>query len=341
MQSVQHHGLIIQSKSDNKLRSCKKNAALSTWREFKWLSYTKMCQLTTSFQHVPTSTGFPERRLNPLRPWDPTSASSQISMSMMVSFLSKLLPQKSCHGMCYLVDVHNMMICEIVNDVNKRCVCIHNIIFVWLFRLKIPEFPVIPILFSKQRKTSHATPWPLPERWMLKPINRSTVLEKIKPIVVWSDNFTEKNTVLKQFQSINNHTSYYVLRCSTYICIKYIIIYIIIIYYNDYNIFQAIQFTVVLSAYPHTLITHTWWFRFTENTAPLEAFQCQIKIASDNVALCRRNCMCMYTMYPHSLTLLHKICKNTTSPPSTSLWFPPIWKTFLNPEMEHVPQFVG
>ena len=178
--------LIIQSKSDNKLKSCKKNEALSAWREFKWLSSTNV-STHNIIPTVPNIYRF-SRRLNPLRPWDPTSASSQISMSMMVSLLSKLLPQKSCHGNCYLVDVHNMMISEIVNDVNKRCVCIHNIIFVWLFRLKVRESN----FFAKQRKTSHATPWPLPERWMLKPINQSTVLEKIKPIVVWSDNFREK-----------------------------------------------------------------------------------------------------------------------------------------------------
>ena len=203
MHSVRHRGLSSKAKATTNLRVAKRmKRYLHSWREFKWLSSTNV-STHNIIPTVPNIYRF-SRRLNPLRPWDPTSASSQISMSMMVSLLSKLLPQKSCHGNCYLVDVHNMMISEIVNDINKRCVCIHNIIFVWLFRLKVRESN----FFAKQRKTSHATPWPLPERWMLKPINQSTVLEKIKPIVVWSDNFREKNTVLKQFQSINNHTRF-------------------------------------------------------------------------------------------------------------------------------------
>ena len=82
--------LIIQS--DNKLRSCKKNEALSVWREFKWLSSTNV----STHNIIPTCPNLYRfsRRLNSLRPWDPTSASSQISMSMMVSFLSKLLPRE-------------------------------------------------------------------------------------------------------------------------------------------------------------------------------------------------------------------------------------------------------
>lgn len=150
------------------------------------------------------------KRLNPLWPWDPTSASSQISMSMMVSFLSKLLPQKSCHGNCYLLDVHNMMIYDIVNDVNKRCVCIHNIIFVWLFRLKIPEFPVIPMFCQA---TENIARNPMATSWKVdaetdRPINRFGV-DKTYCGLKWQ--LQEKKPVLKQFQSINNHTSYYVL----------------------------------------------------------------------------------------------------------------------------------